>query len=101
MCAAAMGCSAWAKALGLTSEPCRASGGSDPAQRGQSMPGACTAWVESPSAETSFMLPEAEQTICNETGWISGEAMAAPVKRANQTSTQRAIVTDRKILIIG
>jgi hypothetical protein len=60
------------------------------AHKGQSMPVDTLMSAPSSAAMTSFIPPAAEQTICMSAGWTMGEAVATPMKNANQTSTRRA-----------
>jgi hypothetical protein len=71
------------------------------AHSGQSMlaPG----FVTPPSApgSTIFMPPPAAQIICTLTGWMLGEAIAAPRNNTHQASTRQAMVLAlRRVCIV-
>ena len=64
------------------------------AHKGQSMPADTLMSAPSSPAMTNFIPPAAEQTICMSAGWTMGEAVATPMKNANQTSTRRAAILE-------
>ena len=101
MCAAAIGCRACARGETCKEEASAVGKSATPeAHNGQSMLAVVLASEPSSVVITIFMPPEAEQTICRSVGFTSGEAMAAPMKSANQTSTRRArILALRKLCI--
>jgi hypothetical protein len=60
-------------------------------------------FVTPPSAlvSTIFIPPPAAQIICTLTGWMLGEAIAAPRNSANQASTRQAMVLAvRRVCIV-
>ena len=88
-----MDCSACARGDGFKNKNLLAGPGpAAAAHKGQSMPVDTLMSAPSSPAMTSFIPPAAEQTICMSAGWTMGEAVATPMKNANQTSTRRAAV---------
>ena len=61
------------------------------AHKGQSMLVAVLASAPSLSIVTIFMPPVVLHTICVSVGCTMGAAMAAPMNKANHTSTKRAM----------
>jgi hypothetical protein len=91
MCAAAIGCKAWASGEGCVNVVLIAGGGAlIEAHKGQS-----SVWldaaVSSSPCTTSFMLPVLVQTRSMPCGLMMGDAMATPTDSANHTSTRRVI----------
>ena len=90
-----MDCSACARGDGFKNKNLLAGPGpAAAAHKGQSMPVDTLMSAPSSPAMTSFIPPAAEQTICMSAGWTMGEAVATPMKNANQTSTRRAAVLE-------
>jgi hypothetical protein len=91
MCAAAMGCVAWARGEGWVNVVLNTGGGAlTAAHKGQSM---VRLEASPPSAPctTIFIMPLLEHTISMPLGLTTGEAMATPTDNANHTSTKRVM----------
>ena len=89
MCAAAMGCMAWARGEGCVNAVLSAGGGAlIDAHKGQS-----SVWLDalasSSPCTTSFMLPVLVQTKSMPCGLTMGDAMATPTDKTSHTSTRR------------
>jgi hypothetical protein len=89
MCAAGIGCMAWAKGKGCVNDVLIAGGGAlMEAHKGQS-----SVWLDADASSspctTSFMLPVLEQTKSMPCGLTMGDAIATPTDNANHTSTRR------------
>lgn len=92
ICAAAIGCKAYARGEGVSKGVLVGGGGAGiEAHIGQST---LTETVDSPSlssTSTSFMPPALEQTICKPPGLRMVEATADPKNSANHTSMKLAM----------
>ena len=89
ICAAAMGCRAWASGEGCVNAVLSAGGGAEiEAHKGQSK-----VWLEAATSSspctTSFMLPVLVHTMSIPWGFTIGEAIATPTDNANHTNTRR------------
>ena len=93
MCATAKGCRAWANAwTGSKPQPAGSKGALTWVHRGQSMLPVATWGSPASSNSTICTPPMAEQTIWEACGLTHGEAAAAPMNNANQTSMKRVTV---------
>ncbi len=89
MCAAAMGCTAWASGEGWVNEVLDWGGGAVmDVHKGQSIVLAEAALSSSPCT-TSFIMPVPVHTTSMSLGLSTGEATATPTDNANHTSTRR------------
>ena len=91
ICAAAMGCTAWANGEGWVNVVLNWGGGAlIDMHKGQSIDLADTTLSSSPCT-TSFIMPVPVHTMSIPLGLSTGEAMATPTDNANHTSTRRVI----------
>ena len=89
MCAAAMGCTTWAKGEGCVNVVLSGEGGAVmETHNGQSK-----VWLEAVTSSspctTNFILPVLVQTKSIPCGLTTGDAMATPTDNANHTSMKR------------
>ena len=89
ICAAAMGCTAWARGEGWVNVVLNSDGGAVmDVHKGQSIVLADAALSSSPCT-TSFITPVPVHTMSTPLGLSTGDAMATPTDNANHTSTRR------------